>query len=158
MPTKKINIECVCQPVKLDDGYTVCAHCIPRNPFYVRWINRYGGWDYWMFSKRQTFEREIKNLQTFNPYISDYSIVDGTTVVIDKTVESKLTIGAEGLTATEWNLLSFIADSVLVQWYNEDSRSWIEIIVEKTKLEMQTDNALHGMEFTIQLPTPQLAL
>ena len=33
-----------------------------------------------------------------------------------------------------------------------------EDIVEKVKLAMQTDNALHGMELTIQLPTPQLAL
>lgn len=144
MPTNKINIE--------------CSSCIPNNPFYVRWVNRYGGWDYWMFSKRQTFEREVKSLQTFEPYIADYSAAYGTTVVIGKAVESKVTIGAEGLTASEWKMLSFTADSALAQWYSEDSQSWMDIVVEKSKIEMQTDSALHGIELTIQLPTSQVAL
>lgn len=143
MATNKINVECC---------------CVPRSPFYIRWINRYGGFDHWMFCKRQTFEREIKKLETFNPYIADFATASGTTVAINKTIESMVTIGAEGLAAGEWKVLSFIADSPFVQWYNEERQVWTDIIVEKCKLEMQTDNALHSLEFEIQLPTPQLAL
>lgn len=135
-----------------------CSKCIPNNPFYIRWINRYGGFDYWMFSKRQTFEREIKNIETFEPYISDFFNASGTATVIDKSIESKVTIGAEGLTVNEWRILSFIADSAFVQWYDEENMKWINIIVEKSKLALQTDSSRHGLELTIQLPTPQLAL
>jgi hypothetical protein len=124
----------------------------------MRLINRYGGYDYWMFEKRQTFEREIKNVDTFEPHIADFSKARGTAVLIKKEMESKVTIGAEGLSANEWKILSFIADSPFAQWYNEEKDIWISIVVEKSKLVMQTSNALHSLELTIQLPTPQLAL
>lgn len=143
MPTNKINVEC---------------SCIPKNPFYVRWINRYGGFDHWMFSKRQTYERELKNVETFEPYIAQNYFATGTTVVINKKVESKVVIGADGLTEKEWKILSFIADSPFVQLYDKENVKWIDIVVEKSKLAMQTDSSLHGLEFTVQLPTPQLAL
>lgn len=136
----------------------VVCRCVPRNPFYMRWINRHGGFDYWMFEKRQTYEREVKNVDTFKPYTNDFSTAHGTDIVYHKEVESKVTIGAEGLTTNEWKILSFIADSPFAQWYNEEKKLWTDIVVEKCKLVMQTDNALHGMEYTIQLPIPQLAL
>ncbi len=143
MSVKSINIVC---------------RCVPRNPFYMRWINKYGGFDYWMFEKRQTYEREIKNVDTFKPYVDDYATACGTDLLFDKEVESKVTIGAEGLTANEWKILSFIAESPFAQWYSEELNKWIDVVVEKCKLAMQTHNALHGMEFTIQLPTIPLAL
>ncbi len=136
----------------------IVCRCVPRNPFYMRWINSYGGFDYWMFEKRQTYEREVKSLETFKPYIDNFSTAHGTDIVFRKELESKVTVGVEGLAANEWRLLSFIARSPFVQWYDEEKQLWTNVVVEKCKQALQTDNALHGMEYTIQLPTLQLAL
>ena len=139
-------------------SFNVVCRCVPQNPFYMRWINKYGGYDYWMFEKRQTFERELKNVETFKPYTSSLATAHGTDIVIDKEVESRVTIGAEGLPANDWKVLAFIACSPFAQWYNEELSLWTNVVVEKAKLAMQTNNALHGLELTIQLPTLQLAL
>ncbi|MDR0682023.1 MAG: hypothetical protein LBG15_09290, partial [Dysgonamonadaceae bacterium] len=46
--------------------------CNPVSPFYIRWINRLGGWDCWMFKNRQFQKSELTKTETSYPAIEDY--------------------------------------------------------------------------------------
>ena len=132
--------------------------CTPSSPFYIRWLNRYGGWDYWMFQKRQYKEIAQKNHDTYSPYIPDYSFANSTDKLLSKEVSEQITIGAEQITKEDWEVLSYIVKSSLVQWYDKDNARWLDIVVDKTKTAMQTDETVHMIEFVVLLPTPQLAI
>ena len=61
-----------------------CKECVPQSPFYVRWLNRFGGLDYWMFELRQEFKRKQSSYEDFEPYITDYSQASGTSYQFSK--------------------------------------------------------------------------
>ena len=145
MLVNKLKIEC---------------RCLPNNPFYLRWINRYGGWDYWMFEKRQTYEYNQSDLQQYTPYIDDFSssTVSGTAKLVSKEVEETVLVGSENLTAKEWRIVADIVKSSVVQWYNKDIERWIDVMLTKQKIVMQSDSTYNGLELTLTLPTPQLAI
>lgn len=44
--------------------------CKP-NPVYLAWLNKLGGWDYWLFSGTQTIGDDIESGGEFNPYVED---------------------------------------------------------------------------------------
>lgn len=71
--------------------------CTPNNPFYVRWINQMGGYDYWMFGKRQVFTHKTENKKTFRPYISNILKAQTTTELYKFDVTEQVVVGAEQL-------------------------------------------------------------
>ncbi|MDR2065470.1 MAG: hypothetical protein LBP85_07180 [Prevotellaceae bacterium] len=134
-----------------------CA-CIPANPFYVRWLNRYAGYDYQMFQKRQLYEYKQENLITYEPFISDFQTATGTGKLISKIVEHSVVIGVERLNNTDWDILSHILNSPVVQHYDMRLQQWVDVVIDSAKCVRQTDESAHTVELTLILPKPQLAI
>lgn len=128
------------------------CRCVPNNPFYLRWLNRLGGFDHWMFEKRQVYELDQSDVQLYQPYLIDLTTADGTHRLAGKLVEEKVTVGAENLTAEDWRLVSGIISAPLVQWYSEGTKRWVDVIVDKTKGELDNGTTYSGVELSLLLP------
>lgn len=128
----------------------------PCNPFYARWLNRQGGFDYWMFGVRQFFTRGIESQQTFMPDITDITTATGTEKSYQLTGQEAVRVRAEGLTTNEYESLSKLIYSPQIEWYNEQVGKWITLIVINGGSERDTRATLSEVEFTFKLPTPQV--
>lgn len=130
----------------------VFARRTPRNPFYLRWINRLGGVDYFMFALRQKISTSVKSTSSYTPVINDVAQAKFNQKVYAMTTESTVTIGAEGLTDAEFNALSAVPYSPLIEWYDEARGKWIELSIHKSALDYARHDATHSIEFTLLLP------
>lgn len=128
----------------------------PENPFYVRWINQQGGYDSWMFSYRQFFSKSISNQQSFSPVVLDQSAVSGFSKVYAMQGSEQVRVGAAGLTANEFDCISKLIYSPKIEWWNESTSTWINLIVANGNNERDNHNVLGELEFTFNLPEPQL--
>lgn len=128
----------------------------PENPFYVRWINQQGGYDSWMFSYRQFFTKSISNQQSFSPVVLDQSAVSGFSKVYAMQGSEQVRVGAAGLTANEFDCISKLIYSPKIEWWSEKTSTWINLIVANGNNERDNHNVLGELEFTFNLPEPQL--
>lgn len=134
----------------------VKEECVPLNPFYVRWINRLGSWEYWMFSFRQLITKDIDNIETFNPLIYDQETAKGFLKVISMTGEETIVFGASGLSKDEYTVISNLIYSPQVEFYDKDLGKWFELNPSGMNQEEDTKLAGKSVEFEMLLPTPQL--
>lgn len=123
---------------------------IPRNPFYVRWINRLGGVDYWMFGNSQEVSIGVKGTKTLLSYPTGYNSAFGIEA------ENSIVVGASGISKKEWDVLSLLPLSPQIEWYNEKIDKWLTITVDKSENTINTNRSLHEVEFTFNLPTLQI--
>lgn len=130
--------------------------CTPENPFYVKWKNQQGGFDYWMFGYRQFKTRSVSNIQTFNPVVTDTEFLSGITQTISAEGIESVKVGATSLTANEYECISRLIYSPDIQWWNEASQNWVSLIIDKGENEDDTNETLKELVFTFLLPTPQL--
>jgi hypothetical protein len=128
----------------------------PENPFYIRWINREGGWDYWMFGYRQFFNSSITNIKTFNPVVIDQQTASGFTEILSLDGIEKVKVGAQGLNQNDYDCISKLIYSPKIEWLNLETQDWQRITIDKGETEKDTRNILGELEFTFILPTPQL--
>jgi hypothetical protein len=126
------------------------------SPFYVRWINQQGGWDYWMFSFRQFISRNIQNQQTFNPNIDNQETAKGFTELINQDGIEQITVGTSGLNENEYEVISKLIYSPKIEFYDKEKDKWFTLIVDKGENEKDTRMSSNSLEFTFNLPTPQL--
>lgn len=132
------------------------TRCVPQNPFYVKWINQQGGWDYWMFSFRQYISRNTKNSQTFEPTIYDQERAKYFIEEFYKEGVEKITVGAEGLNENEYQCISKLIYAPQIQYYNAKTKKWIGLIVDSGETENDTRSSSKEVEFTFLLPKPQI--
>lgn len=129
---------------------------MPENPFYIRWINRQGGYDYWMFSYRQYLTRSISNQQTFNPYVENQETADSFEDLYNLSANESVRVGTEGLSANDYDCVSKLIYSPKIEHYNPETMKWTRIYVEKGDNERDTRSILNQLEFTFKLPIVQL--
>lgn len=125
-------------PVTLPDYVSLELSCTPLSPFYVRWTNIYGGTDYFMFEKRQTYKKKLTKTDTYEPYLQT---IGKTTVLSKESVESVI-VGVGGLDADTWDALTTIAYSKNIQYYIghiDGNYSWHDIMIEKADFERVSD-------------------
>lgn len=127
------------------------------SPFYVKWINQQGGWDYWMFSHRQYITKTVINPQTFNPFVQDQQTTKGFTELVTQDAVEKIKVGASSMSENEFKCVSKLIYSPLIQWFNEDTRLWSTILIDGDGAsEDDTRSPLKWIELSFILPTPQL--
>jgi len=129
----------------------------PATPFYIRWVNRQGGWDYWMFGYRQYFDRGVSNQLTFNPYVEDQETAKGFTQLVSLDGAEKVKVGSSGMNQNDFDCVSLLVYSPNIEWFNESTQMWQTILIDGDgKSEDDTHDILKDLEFTFLLPTPQL--
>ena len=127
---------------------------VPAHPFYVRWVNALGGWDYFMFACNQKQMKSLSENDSYEKYIvwgrygvrSNYNKAATHTIEVSTGVTDRATIE---------NVAELIF-SPLIQVYDPDAQTWIEIQVKDGKHELMADQPTGEMLITFELPTPQM--
>lgn len=135
--------------------------CVPEHPFYLRWINRLGGWDYHMFECVQMFNRSTTDLIQFNPYL-DTTESQGYTpggilrdkVIIDMAPGETMEVGSDWQGKEEYDKLSLMIFSPNVQWWNERLQTWLGVILLRHSITRPTNIYRGEIGLEITLPDP----
>ena len=124
---------------------------VPCNPFYIRWINRKGGWDTYMFEQHKKYTQEIDRGDRYvlanarDPYTSE------TRGELAPEVKTIVQAGAEQLDENDFNLLKGVALSPLVQVYNYQIGVWQRVLVDDTDLTWDTKAPRNTVSYEFQL-------
>lgn len=128
---------------------------VPCNPFYIRWINRKGGWDTYMFEQHKKYTQEVDRGDQYvlanarDPYTSE------TRGELAPEFKNIVQAGAEQLDENDFNLLKGIALSPLVQVYNYQIRAWQRVLVDDTDLTWDTKAPRNTVSYEFQLVDEQ---
>lgn len=136
----------------------VVSQCMPSNPFYVRWLNDLGGWDYWMFGVRQYFNSKSENKEIANRFIESVHNTRRTTLLTGLKVSNFVKLGAGLLTSTEFEALKEIEYSPMVDYYDSVQGHWIGVQVTDVANEKDTKLGTQTIELTLQLPNRNVQL
>lgn len=124
---------------------------VPCNPFYIRWINRKGGWDTYMFEQHKKYTQEVDRGDQYmlanarDPYTS------ATRGELAPEFKNMVQAGAEQLDENDFNLLKGIALSPLVQVYNYQLAAWQRVLVNDTDLTWDTKAPRNTVSYEFQL-------
>lgn len=124
---------------------------VPCNPFYIRWINRKGGWDTYMFEQHKKYTQEVDRGDQYvlanarDPHTSE------TRGELAPEVKNIVQAGAEQLDENDFSLLKGIALSPLVQVYNYQIRAWQRVLVDDTDLTWDTKAPRNTVSYEFQL-------
>lgn len=124
---------------------------VPCNPFYIRWINRKGGWETYMFEQHKKYTQEVDRGDQYvlansrNPYATQ---TRGELALEFKDI---VQAGAEQLDDNDFNLLKGIALSPLVQAYNYAIQEWQRVLVDDTDLTWDTKSPRNTVSYEFQL-------
>ena len=134
---------------KLIAQYEIETGCVPDSPFFVRWINARGGWDYYMFRRNEdTLEvGDISNIQhvATNPNDAQQTVA--------ASVANTVTVGEGLLVKKDYLTLSALARAPRIEWYNEDLKAWQVIVLsDDFSATWNARNAFGSVEFTFLLP------
>lgn len=124
---------------------------VPCNPFYIRWINRKGGWDTYMFEQHKKYTQEVDRGDQYVLANSRDPRASETRGELAPGVKNIVQAGAEQLDENDFNLLKGIALSPLVQVYNYSIRVWQRVLVDDTDLTWDTKAPRNTVSYEFQL-------
>ena len=133
----------------------ITSYC---NGTYLKWLNSFGGWSYWLFYKGNE-NLQTKELGVLN---NDFNNLEDTvSPVISLGTESQNTISLlqEGITKDEMLLLRDLLDSVKVYMFTgiaftqSSDKDWIEVIVKSGNFRLSNARErINNLSLTIELP------
>lgn len=100
----------------------------PCNPFYVRWVNEFGGYDYWMFQDPNFSVSRTEGLRTTkNEWF--YQNATGATQPSDVEINDTVTVGSGGLTYQKLlGIQGILRTSRNPQWLqNVATKKWVDL-------------------------------
>lgn len=123
----------------------------PCNPFYIRWINRKGGWDTYMFEQHKKYTQEVDRGDQYVLANSRGPYASQTRGELAPEFKNIVQAGAEQLDENDFNLLKGIALSPLVQRLNNSTRVWQRVLVNDTDLTWDTKTPRNTVSYEFQL-------
>ena len=132
---------------EMQDAVALQKKSVPAHPFYVRWINEFGGYDYHMFECNQQHEYALASQTTYNMQDGD-----GQQVVLEK--RGNHTIEASSGLVSRQDAIS-IAELVLspdIRWYDEKASQWIRITAEQQSISLKTEHPTSEVVLKFVLP------
>lgn len=132
---------------EMQDAVALQKKRVPAHPFYVRWINELGGYDYHMFSCNQQHAYELASQTTYDMHDGD-----GQQVVLEKT--SNHTVEVSSGLVTRQNAIA-IAKLVLspdIRWYDEKAGKWIRITAPQQSISLKTEQPTSEVVLKFVLP------
>lgn len=124
---------------------------VPCNPFYIRWINRKGGWETYMFEQHKKYAQEVDRGDQYVLANSRDPYATQTRGELAPEVKNIVQAGAEQLDENDFNLLKGIALSPLVQVYNYTIHEWQRVLVDDTDLIWDTKAPRNTVSYEFQL-------
>ena len=132
---------------EMKDSVALQKKRVPAHPFYVRWINELGGYDYHMFSCNQKHDYALASQTTYDMHDGD-----GQQVVLEKTGNHTIEVSS-GLVSRQ-DAIS-IAELVLspdIRWYDEQAGQWIRITAPQQSISLQTEQPTLEVVLKLVLP------
>ena len=126
--------------------------CVPENPFYVRWLNMLGGVDYFMFSRQQKISPSVKSTSTYSPFVENPETADSNVRPYTLATENMVTVGAEGLSGSDFLAISEMPFSPLIEWWSERMSRWVRLSVNKFDGSHWSRPETKSVEITFTLP------
>lgn len=136
------------------DSIQIKRYAVPAHPFYVRWVNPLGGWDYFMFTCQQKQTKTITANDTYEPYSQYYRY--GQRSSYHKAATHAIEVSTGVIDRQTLESVAECIFSPLVQMYDTSSSAWIEIQTKTDKQEIMADQPTGELIMTFVLPTPQL--
>lgn len=133
-------------------------HTCYTTPEYLRWLNPFGGFDYWLFHSAQDIHDTITNEQTFETFIEDLSTVDSRQETMSKDSQEEITLAAENLSIDKiQGIRHLLASPKVYRFIEYDSETNIpkwQVVGIKTGtfLIEKTDENKAKIEFVILPP------
>ena len=124
------------------------------NTLYVRWINRLGGVESWLFKINQKKNVRVSDILLTNTYIQSIKTARGSHSSTGNMIAEKYTIGADNLTLNEWEVLSKQLGGSLMCYVLVGTK-WMEAIVEAGEYQTNTEQSKHSIELSIVMPQIQ---
>lgn len=124
---------------------------VPCNPFYIRWINRKGGWDTYMFEQHKKYTQEVDRGDQYVLANARDPQASETRGELAPEFKNIVQAGAEQLDENDFNLLKGIALSPLVQVYNYQIGVWQRVLVDDTDLTWDTKAPRNTVSYEFQL-------
>lgn len=121
--------------------------CLPEYPVYIRWINPRGGYEYYMFTGRKIFDRDIERGDTY--IIGGTNGIDARETWGEGELENKeiISCGAENLTRDEFDYLSGVSLSPLVEVYNKKREVFERLIVQDSENTWDSGSSRGSLSF-----------
>lgn len=125
---------------------------VPAHPFYVRWINHLGGYDYFMFSCRQLKKKSLSSSSYYEKYNSygEYTTISKQGV---ETIETSTGI----IDQETYKAIAGMIYSPDIRYYDAKLDEWIKIQVSQADLEWFSDQPTAEFTMSFLLPNPQIA-
>lgn len=148
-PPKGVSPVRVCNIIFVDTD-------IPCNPFYIRWINRKGGWDTYMFEQHKKYTQEVDRGDQYVLANARDPQTTETRGELAPEFKNIVRAGAEQIDENDFNLLKGIALSPLVQVYNYQIGGWQRVLVDDTDLTWDTKALRNTVSYEFQLIDEQI--
>lgn len=136
----------------LADEIEVAYACTPDSPFYIRWINSLGGYEHWMFSRKQTLVSDIEDSVIYEPYVDTNADVGTGSRQLSLVPVETITAGAEGLTTTEFEVIRKMVWSPRIEYYDPELDKWMVLTIKKGTSSKDTRSPVQSLEFEFNLP------
>jgi hypothetical protein len=125
--------------------------CTPENPMQLVWVNSLSGTDSWVFSKRQEYNLNVSDTDSFEPIINYLQTANGAQRVLKKDGLMGITLGYEGLNAQQVTGIKELLISPLVKIVNGTSE--IVVVVKDGTFNLgDVYDSKRSLEFEIILP------
>ena len=132
---------------EMQDAVTLQKKRVPAHPFYVRWINELGGYDYHMFSCNQQHTYELASQTTY-----DMQDGDGQQIVLDKTGNHTIEASSGLVTRQNAIAISKLVLSPDIRWYDEQAGQWIRITAQAQSFSLKTEQPTSEVVLKFVLP------
>lgn len=123
--------------------------CEIKQPYYLKWVNLNGGWQYFMFSFHQQLQHKKDGQEILKGF--KQNAFDLKRTAIGSEYERTLTIGAENLTKEQFNNLYSLLYSDFVFHYDEQKQEWEKVFIDNQSLTHSTNGRSFEVEFSVIL-------
>ena len=132
---------------EMKDAVALQKKSVPAHPFYVRWINELGGYDYHMFACNQQHDYELASQTTYDMHDGD-----GQQVVLEMTGNHTIEVSSGLVTKQNAIAIAKLVLSPDIRWYDEQASQWIRITAPQQSISLKTEQPTLEVVLKFVLP------
>ena len=139
--------------IRLTEKKSIKIGCVPDNPIYLRWWGLVGQ-NYWCFGGTQTEQIDVSAEKEQDKYVQDWATTNSRSEYISKRAFRRQVLGYNNLTTQEVQGIKTILMAIKVEaLIDVDTNKWQTVkVLPGTWATIETENARHDLEFTIEYP------
>lgn len=144
---------------KSTDKFITLEKVPSRKGVYLKWLNKYGGYSYWLFEDTYSVDRNTKYTGELDRDYTNLEQMFGRSIQIGKESQDTMRVIAELLTEDERRIVEGILDSPKIYLFTgkpfakNGKNDWIEVTLKTTNSRIKNARQpLTNFTFDIELP------